>query len=358
MGLFCSGHFRPSKCFHHATPDLVDARGSREVSFGSASSAPPTIWQNFQAHPNNQLHLHEEDEQYTDSWRDESFEDAGDMLQFDEADDFQNSILWASIKKGGFSFLDVLCSDDAGGNSKDPEVVAARSQCRAASSTDAGRALSALSVTVAEQLREHQVDAAKASVLACHYLQHHPHAAAYFEGELALKSGHLSLAAERFTSALAGHHLPQPLLVNSRIGLAAALLGSRQENESTNQLRSALKIFPQSCDLLLACAQHVLVLGRSKDEAEALLQYAINVQPGSIAALLAMSRFQLAYRHAHSASLSFADKALQLNPTHADSLLQRAIAHAAAPQSRPDDTLPLLRQAASSPVCMSLPLSH
>jgi len=197
MGLFCSGHFRPSKCFHHATPDLVDARGSREVSFGSASSAPPSIWQNFQAHPNNQLQLQEDDEQHVDSWRDESLEDAGDILQFDEADDFQNSILWASIKKSGFSFLDVLCSDDAGSLSKDPEVVAARSQCRAASGTDTGRALSSLSVTVVEQLREHQLDAAKASVLQCDYLHLHPHAAAYFEGEFALKSGQLCSSAWR-----------------------------------------------------------------------------------------------------------------------------------------------------------------
>jgi hypothetical protein len=351
MGLFSSGQFCPSKCYHHASPDMVDARGSSDVAFGSPSSAPPSIWQNFQAHPKHQQEQEQADEERrAESWH----EDEEDALgsnggQFDGAGDLQNSILWASIKKSGFCFLDVLCNDDTSMQSKDPSVIALRAQARAISDSDAGRALSQLCASVVEQLREMQSDAAHESVAGCHYLTQHPHASAYFRGEFALAKGQLHSAVENFNLALAGP-LPQVLIVFSRIGLAAALRGLRHEVESTNQLRSVLKIFPHNCDLLLACAQHVLALGRSKDEAEALLQYAINAHPRSISALLAMSRFQLAYRNSHFVSISYAKKALEIDPEHSDSLLQRAVAHAAAPHSSFHDTRLYFRRAAASQV--------
>jgi hypothetical protein len=63
-----------------------------------------------------------------------------------------------------------------------------------------------------------------------------------------------------------------------------------------------------------------------------------------------MSRFQLAYRNSHFASLSYVNKALQIDPEHCDSLLQRAIAHAASPHSAPQDTRLYFRIAAASQV--------
>ena len=351
MGLFSAGQFRPAKCFHHASPDMVDARGVRDVAFGSPSSAPPSIWQHYQAHPKHQQIQDQEDEvRRAESWLEEDDDAlASNGLQFDGADDLQNSILWASIKKSGFSFLDVLCNDDSSNQCKDPSVLALRAQSQAVSDSDAGRALSSLCGAVVGQLREQQIDAAHESVARCHLLSDHPYASAYFQGELALAKGQLQIAADHFNRALAGP-LPQMLIVFARIGLASAARGLRQEVESTNQLRSILKIFPHNCDLLLACAQHVLILGRSKDEAEALLQYAINVHPRSPQALLAMSRFQLAYRNSHFASLSYVNKALQIDPEHCDSLLQRAIAHAASPHSAPQDTRLYFRIAAASQV--------
>jgi hypothetical protein len=79
-------------------------------------------------------------------------------------------------------------------------------------------------------------------------------------------------------------------------------------------------------------------------------RYAITVQPRSISVLLSMSRFQLAYRRDHFASLSFVDKALLIDPDHCELLLQRAIVFAASPLSRPDETRSLLRKAAACQV--------
>ena len=369
MGSFVKNQFHPSKCFHHATPGMVDARGSQDVSFGNPVTAPASVWQNFQAHPHNQQPRGADDDVlHFEAWHEASDEATrDDSLFFDGADDLQNSILWASIKKSGFAFLDVLCHDDASSQSKDPEVVSVRQQCELVSGTDVGRALTSLGITVAGQLRELQIDAARESVLQCHYLSHQGHAAAYFQGEFALVRGRLADALDHFKSALAAP-LPQRLFVCSHIGIAAALRELGQETESTNQLRSILKIFPHDCELLLACAQHVLILGRSKDEAEALLQYdtiralppqhfcnnltrhAISVQPRSISVLLAMSRFQLAYRQSHVASKSFADKALQIDPSQHEALLQCAIINAASPNSRAADTRLLLRKAAAAQV--------
>jgi hypothetical protein len=252
---------------------MVDACGSHDVTFGSTSSAPSSIWQNFQAHPQNQEQqgVEEEGHQF-EAWQeanDGALKDDG--LHFDGADDLQNSILWASIKKSGFSFLDVLCHDDACSLSKDPEIISVRKQTEAASDTDVGRELTSLCIKVVGQLREQRIDAANETVLQHHALNHHTHASAYFQGEIALFTGQLDFAREKFKFALAAA-LPHALFIYCHIGLAAALRGLAQDTESTNQLRFVLKMFPHDCDLLLACAQHVLLLGRSKDEAEALLQ--------------------------------------------------------------------------------------
>jgi tetratricopeptide (TPR) repeat protein len=333
---------------------MVDALGSRNVTFGNPNSAPPTIWQKFQAHPTHQQQQMQEGKGLDgEPWLEGSNEELGDdVSQFDEVDDLQNSILRASIRRSGFFFLDALCSDDAAFRSQDPAIIAVRNQSQAAADADSGRALTLLCSIVIDQLHEQQIHAAYESVRGCHHLQQNPHASAYFQGELALARWQLTVALDNFQTAIAGP-LPELLYVSCHIGLAATLRGLQKEAEGTKQLRSALKIFPHNCDLLLACAQHVLILGRSKDEAEALLQYAISVHPRSIKALLAMARFQLAYRHSPFTSSSFVNSALQIDPEHCDSLVQRAIVHAATPHSSADQTRALYRKAAASQVCRS-----
>jgi tetratricopeptide (TPR) repeat protein len=279
----------------------------------------------------------------------------GSNSELDDDEEVQHILLESLIKKSGFCFLDVFWDDNSDNQSKDPQVVAVRQQSQAASDTDAGRDLSALCDAVADMLREQQLDAAYASVQRCHHLKFHPHASAYFQGQFALARGQMNLALDNFKSALTGP-LPQLLCVSCHIGLSAALRGLRQHAESTAQLKAVLKIFPHNCELVLACAQHVLILGRSKDEAEALLHHAIRMQPQSISALLAMSRFQHAYKQSHSISMSYVDQALQIDPQHCDALLQRAIVHAAIPHSTHHDTRSLLRQAAAAQVRPPAPL--